>query len=127
MNNTERFEKQVILDYIIDQVKYQKKETNETGRFYFMEGIKFLNDIRKGLESIANGKIPKQRNLKKIFKAIAGEKNTSRESVLKVAGRLEDVQGQLEQIAEDPEEFYKKENTEKLLDICMKIKEVYSI
>jgi DNA-directed RNA polymerase subunit F len=127
MNATDRFEKQIIFGYIIDQVQCNKKNINKTGKIYITEGIEFLNEVRKGLEYIAKKKFPEQENLKEIYETISGKKKVSKKLILEVASQVKEVQSQLESLAENPEEFYKNTNTGKLLYICKKIKDVYSI
>ena len=124
---TDVFGKQIIFNYLVEQIEFNKESISEIGRAYIEETIDYFNDVKEGLEKLCMKRVSHQQHLKEIFEAINGEgREKSIEAVVETIDKLGDAQEQLEQLSESPIDFYETDEASELLDICQKFQNVYN-
>lgn len=127
MDSAEQLEKQLIFEYIINHLNYDKKKFSETGKAYIESAKDFFNKITYGLKSIIN---PKQEyflvdNLKKIHEVIGGKKQFTKRSIEDTIQKINKTQKQLDKLVENPKDFYQSEDSQELLTLCRNISDIY--
>ena len=124
-DETEIFEKQAIFDYLVNQLRFDRKGMSVIGRAYIEDAIEYFDDVKEGLEEIPRKRMSHQKYLKEIFEAINGGETPTIELISKTIEKLGDAQEQLEQLAESPIDFYQTRGANELLDVCQKFRHVY--
>ena len=125
-HETDVFGKQIIFNYLVEQIGFSKEGISDCGRAYIEETINYFEGVKEGLEKLCMRRITHQQHLRKIFEAINGEEESSIELISKTIDKLGDAQEQLERLEESPKEFYETKEANELLDICQKFQNIYN-
>jgi len=127
MKPEERFGKQLIFNYISEQIEYNRTRFSEMGKDYIESAKDFFDNITYALESIIN---PKQEyflieNLPKLHEVIVGKKEFSKRSINKAVKKLTEHKKQLDNLVENPEEFYQSKDASELSNLCRNMGYLY--
>jgi len=142
---TEVFGKQKMFGYLVDHLRSERSCISAEGGPFIEEALDYFDNIKEEFEWIVNRSPTEQEEneinfpapydtfpiqsypLREIFEAINGEGEKSLKLISQTIGKLEYTQEGLEQLAESPLDFYKKEEeTRELLDMCQKFQNVYN-
>ncbi len=116
-------------DYVAYQIEHNEINFSDTGRIYVGTIKVFFDNIERELESIVN---PKQDyflvdNLKRLHEIIGGEKDFSKKGIENTIQKIDKIKKQLDNLVENPKEFYKSKDSEELFNLCKKINKIYEL
>lgn len=120
-------EKIEFLNYITYQIKYNRTNFSEIG-FRYIESLGgFFERVKDNLKCILN---PQERfnsmeKLFSIYQVIEGGKKPTRRNIQSAITKIQKARILLENLVQNPKEFYQRKESEELLRLCEKIGHVY--
>ncbi len=128
MDDVDKFGYELAFNSIVYSITNRRTDFSETALIYLDDAKSFFRDIVKSLESIIEAKeYFIVENLCPILK-MAGYKcsNPSKKDIGKMGGGFRNLIKQLDKLKQNPNEFYNDGNSQKLLNLCEKIRDFYT-
>jgi len=128
MDEIDRFGYQLIFTSIAYSITNRRTNLSKTALIYLDEVKKFFDNIVRGLESV----IGKRdyffvEDLRKIVELAGYESShASKEDVKEMIAGFKKTATQLNRLEKNPKEFYNSENSQELLTLCNKVKDLYT-
>jgi len=127
MYDIEKFEYEVLFNFMSHSIRNKKTDFSENSKVYFDDTKNFFRKIVRGLTSIVNGEPYFVKNLRKIVE-LAGYNtlNNSQQDLKNTIYGFKNTLRQLDSLKQNPKRFYENKDALKLAILCEKLRDFYA-